>query len=86
MNRTANFDIDSQDKKAYFGSFAETPHEGNDSIEEKTEIDAEIDLLSESDVAPVICEARATMDEVQGEKKTTPRRTCEKQKPFSFSF
>lgn len=54
MNRTANFDIDSQDKKAYFGSFAETPHEGNDSIEEKTEIDAEIDLLSESDVAPVI--------------------------------
>jgi hypothetical protein len=60
MNMTANFDINSQDKRAYGDSFGEihgeTPGQDlgeslNESIEEKTEIDAEVDLLSESELA-----------------------------------
>ena len=75
MNVTANFDISSQDRKAYLDSFGETPGENvNDSIEEKTEIDAEIDLLSETEsVAPVIVEARATLDLPSMEETTPPK-------------
>lgn len=73
MNVTANFDIESQDKKAYLDSFGETPEGINNSIEEKTEIDAEIDLLSESDTAPVLVEPRATVELV--EEKSPHRET-----------